>query len=311
MTSCCLAGQRLERRQVEHAARRVAEQTGRQVEQQFIDQTCAQQRAAEAETGLGVHFVDAAPGEFASRAGRSTCPSGPAAAGLRRRACRSAAILRGSATAAAPDTAIAQHSGVERQFEPAIDDHFQGLTQSPPQPFHPTHIELRIVVADRADAGQDGAGARSPAMPVLPRRRPGQPLAGAILQRRLAVEAGGQLQPQPGPGTRHAGDETDVDFRASAASKPHSASTPACAQAGQPLPGDQRIGILHRGDDARHAGRQQRIGAGRRAAMVTAGLERDVAVAPRAFSASGLQACTSACSRRHAHASLRRRPGRR
>jgi hypothetical protein len=38
-----LVGQRFERRQVEHAARRIAEQTGRQVEQQFVDQACAQQ----------------------------------------------------------------------------------------------------------------------------------------------------------------------------------------------------------------------------------------------------------------------------
>src|SRR5438270_344367 len=37
-----------------------------------------------------------------------------------------------------------------------------------------------------------------------------------------------------------------------------------------------RIGILERGDDARHARRGERIGAGRRATLVAARLEREI-----------------------------------
>jgi hypothetical protein len=52
MSSLALAGQRLQRRQIEHATRRIANQTGRQIEQQLIDQPCAEQRAAEYENRL-------------------------------------------------------------------------------------------------------------------------------------------------------------------------------------------------------------------------------------------------------------------
>ena len=39
---------------------------------------------------------------------------------------------------------------------------------------------------------------------------------------------------------------------------------------------DARIGVAHRIDDARNTGSDKRIGAGRRAPVMAAGLERDV-----------------------------------
>ena len=39
------------------------DQAGRQIEQQFIDQAFAQQRAVQLETGLGMYLVDAAPAQ--------------------------------------------------------------------------------------------------------------------------------------------------------------------------------------------------------------------------------------------------------
>ena len=48
------------------------------------------------------------------------------------------------------------------------------------------------------------------------------------------------------------------------------------AQAGEALAGDQRVGIGDGRDDARHAGRDQRVDAGRRAALVRAGFQVEV-----------------------------------
>ena len=51
--------------QIEHAARAVAQQTRRQIEQQFVDATLVDQRAVQLAAGLDVQLVDAAPAEFA------------------------------------------------------------------------------------------------------------------------------------------------------------------------------------------------------------------------------------------------------
>ncbi len=65
----------------------------------------------------------------------------------------------------------------------------------------------------------------------------------------------------------------------SRASSPPRAGLDDDAGGGEPrraLPGDQRIRIAHGDDDAADAGGDQRVGAGRRAAVVRARLERDV-----------------------------------
>ena len=51
---------------------------------------------------------------------------------------------------------------------------------------------------------------------------------------------------------------------------------PAARSLARPLPFTSGIGILERGHDAAHAGRDEGVGAGRRAAVVAAGLERHV-----------------------------------
>ncbi len=170
-----------------------------------------------------------------------------------------------------------QQPGLRREFQPAIDHHFQRLPQIPGEPIiHTAHVELRIVAANGADPGQNGAGARAPAMSVLPGRRPGQPLAGAIAQRCLAVEAGGQFHAQPRPRTRHPCDKADVEFSGLDLEQPTLGQHTSVAQDRQPLPGHQRIGILHGDDNPPHTSRQQRLGTRWRATMVAAGLERDV-----------------------------------
>jgi hypothetical protein len=102
------------------------------------------------------------------------------------------------------------------------------------------------------------------------------PLRNAVVERRLAVEAGRHLEPQPGPAARHARDEADVEFLRFGREQAAFNRDPRCCQLRQALPRHQRIRILHGRDDARHAGSDQRIGTGRRAAEMAAGFQRDV-----------------------------------
>jgi hypothetical protein len=72
---------------------------------------------------------------------------------------------------------------------------------------------------------------------------PGQPLAGAVVQRGLAVEAGGELQSQPGSRTGHARNETDVEFPRLGGKQAASArSTPAARRPAKPCPATSGLG---------------------------------------------------------------------
>ncbi len=64
--------------------------------------------------------------------------------------------------------------------------------------------------------------------------------------------------------------------RASFSSRPLAVSMSGGLQQGQALASDQRIGIGHRRDDARHTGGNQGLGARRRATVVAARLQRDI-----------------------------------
>ena len=138
------------------------------------------------------------------------------------------------------------------------------------------NVEARIVLAHRADAGQDRARALAPGVAVGARRLAGDPLAGAVGERRAPVERDRRLQAQPGPAAFHARDEADVELARLLA-----AAAPLDGDAGgleprRAAPGDERVRVAQRDDDARHAGSDERIGARRRAAVVRARLERDV-----------------------------------
>src|SRR5205823_5706266 len=101
-----------------------------------------------------------------------------------------------------------QDARLARRLEAAIDDDPQRLARR----IDLAHRELRIVGAHRADAGEDRAGARAPAMAVAPRLGAGNPLRVSIGKRRAAVERRGDLHPHPGPAARDARDEADVEL---------------------------------------------------------------------------------------------------
>ncbi len=156
------------------------------------------------------------------------------------------------------DLAVGQQPRVRRQLAVAVDDDLQRLSRGVDR----AHRELRVVVLDGADTGQDRAGPRPPAMAVGARFLAGDPLAGAVLQRRAAVEAGRDLHPHPRTSVLDVHqpaeielaclilEQADVDVDAC---RPQALSPVRC----------RRIRIGHRRDDARDARSEQGIGAGR------------------------------------------------
>ena len=81
---------------------------------------------------------------------------------------------------------------------------------------------------------------------------------------------------QPRTAAAHAGDEADIEFAGRGfldASRHLNAGGPENVEAASCY---QRVGVFHGRDDASDAGFDQRLCAGRRAAMVGAGLEGDI-----------------------------------
>ena len=159
-----------------------------------------------------------------------------------------------------------------RRLEARVDDHAQRLARGGDE----ANVEPRVVLAHRADAGQDRARALAPGVAVGARRLAGDPLAGAVGERRAAVERDRRLQAQPRAAALHARDEADVELARLLA-----AAAPFDGDAGGLEPrraaaGDERVRVAQGDDDAADAGGDERVGARRRAAVVRARLERDV-----------------------------------
>ena len=165
-----------------------------------------------------------------------------------------------------------QDARFQRYLQPAVHHHAQGLARR----VHLAHREPGIVVAHRADAGEDGAGAGAPPMAVAPGLGAGDPLAAAVIERRLTVQAGGQLEAQPGPAAGHARDEADVELARLGRQGTDGSGDAGGTQPGQPLARHLRIGVFHGGHHPRHAGLDEGVGAGGRAAVVAAGFQGDV-----------------------------------
>ena len=223
--------------------------------------------------GLGVQLVDAAPPQFLQQGGKidlalgvgqqnNLGPGGAQGGGTFRR------LDRGGDQHPAPGQDLRRR----RRLQAAVDDHPQRLARGGDV----AHGQARIVVAHRADAGQDGAGAGPPAVAVAACVGAGDPLAAAVVQGRLAIQAGRHLQAQPGTTAGHARDETDIQFARLVLQQTACRFDAGRPQQGEATAGNQRIGVFHGRDDAADAGSNQRFRAGRRAPVVAAGFERDV-----------------------------------
>ena len=112
-------------------------------------------------------------------------------------------------------------------------------------------------------------------MAVGARRLAGDPLADAVVERGAAVERDRGLEAQPRPAALHARDEADVELARFAFAGPEDDLDAGGGEARRALAGDERIRIAHRHHHPADAGGDERVGAGRRAAVVRAGLEAD------------------------------------
>ena len=140
------------------------------------------------------------------------------------------------------------------------------------------HIEQRVVAENRADAGQNRAGPCPPMLAIGPRRIGGNPLAFTVVQRRRTVQRHSRLEPDPRLLAHHAAEKTDIQFSRlrAARSRVDFDIDASRAQSRKAIARHARIRI---GNSAHHladASRNQRIAARPRAALVRAGLERDI-----------------------------------
>jgi hypothetical protein len=91
-----------------------------------------------------------------------------------------------------------QHARALEQFrleidlEPRVDQHLHRLARRAT-----ARRSSGIVIAHRADPGEDRAGAGTPAVTIVPRRLGGDPLAAAVGQGGAPVEGGSSLEPGP------------------------------------------------------------------------------------------------------------------
>ena len=96
-----------------------------------------------------------------------------------------------------------------RNFQAAVHHYSQWLSGG----FHVAHREFGVVRQHGADPGEYRAGTCPQPVPVASRRLARNPLAGAIIERGLAVETCGNLHSYPRPLARHAGDKPDIQRR--------------------------------------------------------------------------------------------------
>jgi hypothetical protein len=115
-------------------------------------------------------------------------------------------------------------------------------------------------------------------MPVstAPARLRGDPLAGAVVQRRAAVQRRCHLETQPGPPAQHAREEADVQFARGLGQQAGLHRDAGAVQGLDAGAGHLRERVAHRHHHAGHAGLDERQHARRRAAMVGAGFQRHV-----------------------------------
>ena len=268
------SSERERRRQLEHSARRVAEQLGRDVEEDLVDQARREQRAVEPRAGFDVELVDAAARELAHQRRQVDAPRGVRQrerVDTRRPA--GVARARGDDERAGPAPAPAP---------PAASRAWRSTT---------TRSGWRDVATARTvSSGSSASTVPTPvsmaqararhAWPSRARRLAGDPPARAVDERGAAVEARRDLEPHPRQAARHARDEADVELARLALQQPDATVDAGGAQPRRAVRG-RRIRIGHRRHDARDAGGEDRVDAGRRPAVVVAGLERHVQRAPR------------------------------
>ncbi len=176
---------------------------------------------------------------------------------------------------------FAQAGGGQRQAQPGVDHHAQRLASGKRLTLGQlellgAHGKPGVVEDDRLDPGENRAGAGTQALHLAARLGPGDPLGLAGAHGGAAVEAHGHLQAHEGAAMGHAHHETGVKCQRLFLEQAHRHLDASIAQQGNSPAGDLRVGVLHGHHHPRHAGLDQRQGAGTGAALVGAGLQGHV-----------------------------------
>ena len=193
----------------------------------------------------------------------------PAAPALRRRRATADCARPPSRSARRRPPAPCADGGVSRM---AVDHDALRLARRR----HRAHRELRIVLPHGADAGQDRAGARAPAMAVGARHLAGDPLRSR--RRRAPCGRRGSPRPSSAPTDVRASTRDTkpmLSSRAASSSKPTSTAMPAARSRAAP-PAASGLGSAIAATTRATPAAMHGFGARRRAADVIAGLERDV-----------------------------------
>ena len=248
----------------------------REVDQQLVDQAFAQQRAVELVAGLDVQLVDAAPRQVGEHRGQvDLAGRRRAAARPRRRALRARAGARRRRSRRRRSTG----PGGARMRAPGGVSRRESTT---------TRSGWRAVGTSRTSSrGSSSSTVPTPVSTAPARLRQAWPSARAaspvihwlvpLSQRGAAVERDRGLHAHPGPAALHAREEADVELaRLRRRRGPTSTSMPAARSRAKPWPATSGFGSRIAIDDPADAGRDQRVAARRRAAVVRAGLQRDV-----------------------------------
>ena len=113
-------------------------------------------------------------------------------------------------------------------------------------------------------------------MRVQPCRFTGDPLAVAICQRSAAIKRGGEFQGDEGAACANAAEEAAIEGGGFGLAHVFANGDASGAQAGNALTGHKRVGVAAGNNGAGDTSGDERIGAGRGAAMMRAGFEGDV-----------------------------------
>jgi len=138
------------------------------------------------------------------------------------------------------------------------------------------HRQSRIICQHRSNSGQNRRTARTPALHIRARRFAGNPFRLSVRQRRSAVKTHCQLDSNPWPFALDAAEESAIEFPRRAAHQASLDSDTGVEQSAQAFAGNPRIRIIGGCHDARDTSGDQRVGAGRRPAKVSAWLERHI-----------------------------------
>ena len=253
-------------------ARAAAEQAGREVEQDFVGEVLLDEGASERGSGFDEGVVDAACAQFVQKRGqrhaaifqRQAQPFG--VGGVVRRA-------RVHAAGDEDGAQVVKEGGVARGAQAAVDDDAQRRLAR--QFGRVARGEVGVVVEDAAGTGDDGVGGKAVVVDVGACRFAGEPLAFAVGQRGFAVKRGGEFEGDERSPRGDAAEKSPVEplgfFFADAFG-----DGDACRlQAGNALPGNERVRVAAGDDGTGDARGNQRVGAGRGASLVRAGLKGD------------------------------------